>query len=495
MKTPDKIVRTNGVTSAERYLKKLCDHSFLSMWSYTGVFNDKGTGQEICDLLVVFGNHIIIFSDKDCEFPNTGDTELDWKRWYKKAIKKSADQVYGAERWILNHPNRLFLDQTCKIPFPIDLPSINEVKVHRIVVAHSASAKSVEIFGGSGSLMINTGIVGDARPFTIGKIEQSKDYIHVFDDTTLDILLTTLDTISDFVAYLEKKERFLTGKTLIVSTGEEELLAHYLKSLVSSNEHDFVFNEDISQYSSVYLGDEGSWLEFSNSPERKLQIQADKISYAWDELIETFAKHILGGTQVDYWNSELSIAKREKILRFMAGESRTRRRFLAKLLLEFIEKTPKEQRATRTIKSLNPDEPFYVFLLFPLKGFMEYEKYRKYRGVLLEKYCLLTKLKHPEAKYIVGIATETGRGEMGSEDAAYLDASEWSDKDERLAKEAERELNELGLIGKYRETVETVKEYPYQAKQIRDFQKLKGRAKNLPCICGSGRKYKKCHGN
>jgi hypothetical protein len=35
------IHRRNGVTSAERYLKRLCDHSFLSLWSYAGVYRDQ----------------------------------------------------------------------------------------------------------------------------------------------------------------------------------------------------------------------------------------------------------------------------------------------------------------------------------------------------------------------------------------------------------------------------------------------------------------------
>jgi hypothetical protein len=35
-----KIPRSEGVTDAERYLKKLCDRSFLSLWSYTRIFND-----------------------------------------------------------------------------------------------------------------------------------------------------------------------------------------------------------------------------------------------------------------------------------------------------------------------------------------------------------------------------------------------------------------------------------------------------------------------
>lgn len=464
------------------------------MWSYTGIFNDRGTGQEFCDLLIIFNEHIIIFSDKDCEFPNTGDTELDWKRWFKKAIKKSADQVYGAERWILKHPDRLFLDQTCTIPFPIDLPQADKAKVHRIVVAHSASAKCAEIFGGSGSLMINTNVIGDAEPFTIGKIDPSKGFTHVFDDTTLNILLNTLDTISDFVAYLEKKEKFLSGKTKIVSTGEEELLADYLKNLNDNDEHDFIFKDDISKFDVLFLDDESNWEEFSHNPQRKVQIEANKVSYAWDALIETFAKHAIEGTAVHYHGIKPTFSEREKILRFMASENRTMRRFLAKLLLDFIKETPKGKKATRTVKAYNPDEPFYVFLLFPLEDYMKYEDYRKFRGALLEKHLMLTKLKFPEAKHIIGIATESGRGSRGSEDAAYFDASQWSDELEEKAKQIEAELKEFGLLGNSKEIRGSVKEYPYDKKQIQDFQKVKGRAKNLPCVCGSGRKFKKCHG-
>lgn len=74
------IVRSIGVTDAERYLNRLCDRTFLSLWAYPGIFRDQGGGQEICDLLVVFGDDIIIFSDKDCEFPDSGNLDRDWSR-------------------------------------------------------------------------------------------------------------------------------------------------------------------------------------------------------------------------------------------------------------------------------------------------------------------------------------------------------------------------------------------------------------------------------
>ena len=90
-----------GITSAERYLKQLCDHTFLSLWSYPGIYRDQGKpgphgdGKEVCNLLVVVEDHIIIFSDKDCKFPDSGDLDRDWSRWYRRAVRESADQVWG----------------------------------------------------------------------------------------------------------------------------------------------------------------------------------------------------------------------------------------------------------------------------------------------------------------------------------------------------------------------------------------------------------------
>src|ERR1700738_15586 len=90
---------SSGVTVSERYLDSLCKRSFLSLWSYPNLFrdqgrkNDKGDGKELSDHLVIFNEHVIIFSDKSCAFPNTGDVNLDWARWYRRSIEKSAEQV------------------------------------------------------------------------------------------------------------------------------------------------------------------------------------------------------------------------------------------------------------------------------------------------------------------------------------------------------------------------------------------------------------------
>src|SRR5262245_54481441 len=86
-KYPVQPLASNGLTEAERDLAKLCRQTFLSTWSYPNRFRGERTAsgviaKEVCDLLVVFGEHVLIFSDKDCVFPTSGDIDKDWSRWY-----------------------------------------------------------------------------------------------------------------------------------------------------------------------------------------------------------------------------------------------------------------------------------------------------------------------------------------------------------------------------------------------------------------------------
>lgn len=63
---------------------------------------------------MVFGNTIVVFSDKDVAFKAHGHLETNWARWARKAILTSANQAHGAERWLRQHPDRVFLDKTCE---------------------------------------------------------------------------------------------------------------------------------------------------------------------------------------------------------------------------------------------------------------------------------------------------------------------------------------------------------------------------------------------
>ncbi len=61
--TNTKIVKSEGVTPTERLLANLCEKSFLKLWSYPNPF--KEDKDELCDLLVVFEDHLFIFFDRE----------------------------------------------------------------------------------------------------------------------------------------------------------------------------------------------------------------------------------------------------------------------------------------------------------------------------------------------------------------------------------------------------------------------------------------------
>jgi len=497
-----------GKTKTEQYLHQLCERSFLSLWTYASVYNDKrqgagGDGQEVCDLLVVFGNHVIIISDKACKFRTDINLDIAWARWYKAAVHESAKQIWGAERWIRTFPERLFVDRAATVRFPINIPPNETMRLHRVVVAHDAGVACRRALGGSGSLMILPSVTGNdhlvprsegGRPFVIGDIDPSKGFVHVLDDVTLDIVVQTLDTIADFVGYLDRRENFIRSGCLGGAAGEEDLLAYYLKKIGPDNRHCFYVPEGIARV----IVSEGHWREFQRGDALKAKISADEVSYQWDALIEVFSRNIKAGTQ--HYCTHRSIREQEVIVRMLAGESRLRRRFLAGALVEMIRDTRSHMMRKRYIEQWEATDPYYVFLLLPTT-YGTREEYRMVRRQILSDLCMIAKCECPGAKHIVGIATESGQREDRSEDAAYLDATNWTEECAAEALRVRREYEQQGLAGNRTYIYRNVKEYPVAPTNVRDSKTSIGRkvtaesarpSRNSSCPCGSGRKFKHC---
>lgn len=478
---PENIIKkSNGSNASEQYLNRLCTETFLSLWSYPNLFRDqgrvkhnnqkKGDGKELCDLLVVFENHIIIFSDKMCAFPSADDVKVNWSRWFKKAIRDSGKQIFGAERWIKKYPKKIFLDNSCQHILPVNLPDEKDAIFHRIVVAHGAYNACIKYFGGgTGSLIINTAVHGsqhwdtnkyDVEPFNVGHLALEQGFIHVLDDYSLGTVMQTLDTVSDFINYLTKKEKFLSEKT-IVAVGEENLLANYL--MYSDNDGRSFVDEKNKNETNIFFS-EGNWNNFSQHKSRIAQVEANRISYKWDELIEKFLYHVTTGTSE--MTRPISINEQEKAFRVMAKANRTERRALAEAIFDFIETTPLDSRGTRTVFS-QESGTCYLFFLLPCTGKAkhdnaEYEKYKKERRELLGEYLYITKLNFPSAKNILGLAFETNDSSntYSSEDFAYLDVSDWTSENEKHAREIKKEFTRNNLIAKKNYFYKTTEEYP-----------------------------------
>jgi hypothetical protein len=248
------IKRATGSTESEQYLAKLGERSFLNLWSYPNVYIDKrthnkGQGKELCDLLVVCGDHVLIFSDKHVGWPGGADLNLAWRRWFKRAVMKSVDQIRGAQRWLKEFPERIFLDSECTERLPLPIPPIERRKVHGIVVARGAREACIQYFrGGLGSFCALPRLKGNDHitqddgqlvPFAVGDVDPNGPFVHVFDEATLDVIMDELDTIIDFTSYLEKKEKIIRDGGLAPAEGEEDLVAYYLTHLSNEDEHDF----------------------------------------------------------------------------------------------------------------------------------------------------------------------------------------------------------------------------------------------------------------
>ncbi len=452
--TVSRFTKSEGLTTSERYLAQLCGRSFLSLWSYPNIFRQPG--KELCDHLVVFREHVIIFSDKSCQFPDSGDLIRDWGRWFKRAVQHSAEQVYGAERWLRNHPDRLFMDARCTQPFPLSLPREDDVRYHRIVVASNASERCRQFFNnsGTGSIMLRSDIMGAehySNPFTVGQVDANRGYVHVFDDVTLNIILRELDTISDFTNYLTRKEAVVRSSKVFGAAGEEDVLAHYLTELNEAGDHDIVLPLEAD---AVWFT-EGAWASMSADPRYTAKKSADRQSYAWDELIEKFLTHITGGTLAT--GNDLPLADHERGVRVMAGEPRLLRRSLTAALFDLLGTTPVGHATTRLVLCKQTPGRAYQFYICPQDKKEPYERYRERRNSVLAAYCYVAKVKRPELNDIIGIATEPVDVQRRSEDLVYLDARQWSQADQTRALELQETT---GILVNPRETAFHDNEYP-----------------------------------
>jgi hypothetical protein len=441
------LARSEGSTPSERYLAKLCDRSFLKFWSYPNVYFDKrkggkGDGKELCDLLVVCGDHVLIFSDKTIGWQDGDNVELSWQRWFNRAIHHSARQIRKAERWICQAPEKIYIDKECTKPFPFPLPPPDRRKVHGIIVALGAGGACKAFFGeeSSGSLMLKPAIQGEdhqkwdkVTPFVIGDVDPDGPFIHVLDDITLDIVMEELDTVIDFTAYLTKKAELFRSGSLISAGGEEELVAYYMTHMNADNEHDFMRPDGKPLSKNDFLTfAPGLYEELKLNPKYIGKRRADRDSYVWDHLIENFTDHMRAGTSITVDDQPFVLSDSEQAVRYMALESRFARRLYGKSILDVFERGRNKPRFTRwflpgTHSQGRETAFFFTTLAVPTIDLPQgYEQYRAARRRVMETQAFALMRKHPTLRRVVGIATEPAVGKGSSEDIILVEDVVWT---------------------------------------------------------------------
>ena len=475
------VIKADGVTLSERYLAKLAEKSFLNLWSYPSPFRDQkqtsgGDGKELCDLLVVCGRYIVIFSEKTIAWPN-GELNIAWSRWVKRAVRDAANQAKGAERWITSHSHRIFLDRDCKVPFPISFPPLEDRIIHRIVVATGAADACREyILSSSGSLIIKpaikqsehwSGNSGKIEPFCIGDVDPTGSFVHVFDNVVLEVVMQELDTIRDFTDYLQKKAAFVRSGCLSQANGEENLMAYYAIRINKEGDHDFISDRDLTGGDHDPLEIDGShYAKFVNDPQYIAKKQADEISYLWDGLIKAFTTPMLDGTSITLGEYEFDLKMNELGVRYMALERRFSRRNLGEAVRGAMEVGKTKDRFFRMMMGPvgeKESETAFFILTFKYLDCMDkkvgYEQYRKIRIDCAHIYAKGILIRFPHLKRVIGVSCEPPRqGYGGSEDMIYAEQAEWTEKERREIKQI---CERHGLLGKDIKTWKvSYKEYP-----------------------------------
>ena len=478
-----------GTTESERVLTRIARKAFLSLWSYPNVCTDegrrngKGAGKELVDLLVVFGNDVLLFSDKDCAYQHEQDIKIAWPRWYRKAIDKSARQLAGAEKFLTNFPNRVFLDKECGTVLPVSIPPPAVARYHLIAVTRGGYFACRQFYGSgsSGSVMLQSTLKGcsehEADPFKVGYPLENGRFVHIWDEVTANLLLDELDTISDLVAYLRKKEAFFADADVLVSVpGEEELLARYLGSM-RHGEHCF---PRIPKDVNFVMLPEGDWQTYLNSPQRAAKKEADQVSYMWDSLIEHQSKFIRAGTAITVFPiQDDTVANHVRVLRALAQQTRLARRSLAMDLLHVMKMSKSGQMFARVKVAGKDLTQAFVFLTVPRDPDEPYESYRERRMHVLAVYCHAVKKGMPNLKEAVGIATEPLTEELSSQDFLHTDLSEMTPVEVKWWRQQADQIGILRAKTKTSLVRATDREFPSPFKFTEDPSRVYDAAGNL----------------
>lgn len=365
---------------SEEFVYHISKETFLSLWSYANP-QGKDPGQELCDTLIVCDPDIIVISVKENSLPKGDIDHTALERWKREAISKSCKQIYGAVRYLKSAEYVTRYDGSRGLP----LPDVNSRRIHRIAIA----------LGGSGKTFLSSGDFG-------------KGFVHIFDQTSFNVVLRENDTIVDFVEYLQAKESFCKSQGMVlVNGGEEDLLAFYLFNgrTFPAGRHQLVTVEG------------GMWEKFAEGNQYKAKKQEDKISYLWDRLIEYFTTNLIQG-DVEFGSTLSDI---ELSLRTMAREGRFSRRLSGESYDNFM--TNKAHVHSR-IHCSELSGVTYVFLAIP------YEEGREYRITELKGRCYIARGMVPENKTVIGLATESSAPMKGfSFDVLYLHQEEWTEED------------------------------------------------------------------
>lgn len=372
------------MTKSEEWAYNLCRKSFFSLFSFVNPIGKKG--KELCDVIVICGNDIILISVKEININQTNNYDVDYSRWNKRAIEDSLKQLNGAERFLKSVSSFKLKDSKEEIELP------KEKSFYKIALA----------IGGKGK-------------FPIPESIRNNGYVNIMDETAFHSIISELDTITDFILYLKEKQTKLFD-IHFTGNGEEDLLAFYLCNELNFPEKAFLYF------------DEGIYDNLKQSEDYLQDIEHKKESYKWDFIINHFTQNYF--RKNGYNTTTLNDMRRA--CEIMAQETRYERIKLIDNLNTVINSNVR----ARIYFSPSFNHIIYVFV----SGKFDNEEQRIKET---EHRCLAAAFLFNKSAVVIGIAWETNSNYEVYDIVYHNYRDVWNDDFDKSALEA---INELGYF-------------------------------------------------
>lgn len=484
----DPIQREAPGTPGELKLSQLADGAFFGLWSYPSIHKVGGSAKqpifkEVADLIVLFEDNIIIFSEKDKHFSASATDQVAWNRWARESIIDSADQLWAAEKYITRTDGPLFLDRRGERQFPLQIKR-KSLQVHLVAVCRNVAAAKRQRIGtasqrSSGELSFSIDArlgLPDSKPFVVGDLNPGKTFVHVFDEEALDLVVNELDTVADFLHYLQARASAIRTQGLLAFDREGDLLASYLNSYDSLGFGSIALEDGADAASKTLVS--GGWGLYVTSPAYADHLLLRSAAKDWKLIAARFSDAITSAS-VGLEAQDESLETHEQALRMWASENLLSRALLTQALFEKYDSVPTNIRSSRLVGSPCFPGRLYVFVFFPWhQDHGSYAKYRMERSACLTGYAHVAAYKYPQFKEFLVLGVDSKGSLYASETImAMRNDGPLTAEDQR---KVERVMRELRILTDFDSG-------PTGAKPHRQ----KTRPNDL-CPCGSGVKFKRC---
>jgi len=294
----------------ESIVNEVASKTYLKYWCFPNPKHENATKKEICDLLILFKNTIIIISIKNYDFKGK------YERYFRNTLKKAISQIYGAERKLFNSNLKIIFRHPLKGEFLFNSKSYNSV--HRIIV----------------------NINNEPLFYPGGTLTKNNDFIHIFNWNAFREIVNELDTIPDLINYLNCRENTFKDKELLLLIGEEddwsqntslEFLNYKSQGenqktksiLISGTEldllADYYYNErsfskeiQLEEADHALIQIDGKFKKYLNDEQVKLKKDHDELSYFMDKLVEHEILHYDHDKRIEMATELLAFSRFER---------------------------------------------------------------------------------------------------------------------------------------------------------------------------------------